>query len=431
MLRQHGPDFVTVLQRQHGDLFYATPPLLPPIYFLLHPDQVYHALVQHKPRLQKPKLMGRMLESSFGQGLFASEGALWQKQRRLMQPTFHHGKLERFATQMTEHTSRLIASWKDGQVIGLDEMTHALTLTVAVDSLFSADASGQAAAIGEAMHQLGQGLTAESQSVLLTLLPDWVPLPKKRQKRQGAQSLDEQVNKLIAERERLGEANSPQDLLTILLFSRDAETGERMSHQQLRDELVTLFIAGHETTAVWLNWTFCLLDKHPETAEALRTELKYVLNGRAPTVADLPSLTLTNQILKEAIRLYPPAWFLFREVGKPIAVNGDRISEGSILFLFPYANQRDKRWFVDPLAFKPERWMAEFERQLPKGAYFPFGMGPRVCIGNGFAQMEAQLILATIAQRWQLRLLDEPRVQSGSPTLGFAQPVRGQLVRIV
>jgi cytochrome P450 len=213
----------------------------------------------------------------------------------------------------------------------------------------------------------------------------------------------------------------------MLLFTRDAETGEQMSDQQIQDELVTLFIAGHETTAVLLAWIWVLLSKHPEAVATLHEELERVLNGRSATLTDLPQLPTVEGIVKEALRLYPPAWFIFRELAEPIEIEAGLLAAGSILFLFPYTVQRDGRYFDNPTAFRPERWADGFERSLPKGAFFPFGMGARICIGNGFATMEAQLLLATIAQQFHLQILDEPEIVSGATTLGFENHVRAKV----
>jgi cytochrome P450 len=273
------------------------------------------------------------------------------------------------------------------------------------------------------MHALAQGFAAQSRSVALTLLPEWFPWPVLIQKRRGAQTLDRLVRQMIVERRRLGEADSPPDLLSMLLFTRDEETGETMSDQQIRDELVTLYIAGHETTALLLSWTWVLLAQEPERTAALQAELAAILNDRSPTFADLPRLPLTEAIIKEALRLYPPAWFISREAPAGLSVQGETIASGSILTFLPYTIQRDSRWYDDPQTFNPTRWLDGLEQSLPKGAYFPFGLGPRICIGNGFAQMEAQLILATMARHWQLQQLTEARV-GPSITLSFARPVQ-------
>lgn len=375
---------------------------------------------------RQPGLSRRMLQSSFGNGLFTSRGDQWRRQRKLMQPAFQHDQIGRYTEQIVRHTEAMLTGWQEGQVIAIDEVMHALTFTIVVDALFSVDASEKIILVQEAMHDLGQGLTAENQSPLLMLLPDWAPWPALRQKRRGAQALDRLVRQMIAERRALGEANSPPDLLSTLLFTRDEDTGETMSDQQLRDELVTLYIAGHETTAVLFNWTWVLLSQHPDTAAELQAELAVVLGNRSPTFDDLPHLPMTNAIIKEVLRLYPSAWFTFRETPEGLTIRDEVIPAGSVLFSFSYAVHRDDRWYEAPQNFHPARWLEEQKQSLPKGVYFPFGLGPRTCIGNGFAQMEAQLILATIAQQFRLQQLNEAKLQP-SVTLSFAEPVHMRL----
>jgi cytochrome P450 len=340
-----------------------------------------------------------------------------------MQPAFHHAHLDRYAGRIVQHTQAMLATWQAGSVITIDEAMHALTFTIVMDALFSTSAAGTTAVVRQAMHDLARGFAAQTRSIALTLLPEWFPWPALIQKRRGSRTLDRLVRQMIVERRSLGETDSPPDLLSMLLFTRDEETGETMSDQQIRDELVTLYIAGHETTALLLSWTWVLLAQEPGSTAALQAELAAVLNDRSPNFADLPRLPLTEAIIKEALRLYPPAWFISREAAAGLSVQGETIAPGSILTFLPYTIQRDSRWYDDPQTFNPTRWLDGLEQSLPKGAYFPFGLGPRICIGNGFAQMEAQLILATMTRHWQLQQLTEARVGS-SVTLRFARPVQ-------
>lgn len=339
-----------------------------------------------------------------------------------MQPAFHHAQIGRYATRIVQHTEAMLTTWHDGRIVAIDEAMHALTFTIAVDALFSADASQNVTLVKQAMHDLGQGLITQNQSPLLILLPEWIPLPALRQKRRGVRALNRLVQQMIAERRTLGEAASPSDLLSTLLFTRDEDSGETMSDQQLRDELVTLYIAGHETTAVLLNWTWVMLSQHPDVAATLRAELVTVLGDRSPTFDDLPQLPVTNAIIKEVLRLYPPVWFFFREAPDGLTIRGEDIPAGSTLAMFPYVIHRDSRWYDAPDTFRPARWLEGLEQSLPKGAYFPFGLGPRTCIGNGFALMEGQLILATIAQQFRLQQLNEAKMQP-APTMSLAEPV--------
>lgn len=418
-----GVEFTRALQARYGDRMKMRVPFLPPVYYLFHPDDVHETLVARAGIMNKPPFLTNVLKSSFGQGLFTSHGELWKRQRKAMQPTFHHGKLDRFAARMVEKTQTHTASWTNGTQTEIDKEMHALTFKVVMDALFNDDASEKTAPVYAAMKALGEGIAAQGASLALALLPEWLPLPAMRRKREGVATLDRMIGAMIDERERLGEAASPPDLLTLLMFTTDPDTGERMPRGQVRDELVTLFIAGHETTAVLLGWVWSLLAQHPEVETALHAELQTVLSGRAPTLADLPRLTLTGQIIKETLRLYPPAWFIMRQANEAATIGGEAIAKNGILFLLPYANQRDARWFDQPDAFIPGRWVEGYERGLPKGAYLPFGMGPRICIGNGFAMMEAQLLVATIAQKYRFEFQAVPEPVGATTTLGFKQPV--------
>lgn len=432
LYRRHGPEFVRVLQQRHGDLFRTGQRLLPwvpYIYFVLNAEDSYQLLVKQKPMLKKLQAGRRILQSSFGDGLFMSDGDLWRRQRKLMQPAFHHAQVGRYAAKIVAHTEAMLTGWRDGATIAIDKAMHALTFTIIADALFSADASEKIALVQKAMHDLGEGLTAQNQSPALMVLPEWLPVPTLRQKRRGVRGLDRLVYQLIDERRQLGQADSPPDLLSTLLFSRDEETGETMPDRQLRDELVTLYIAGHDTTAILLNWTWVLLAQHADIAAALQAELGEVLAGRSPTFDDLPQLPFTNAIIKEVLRLYPAAWFVFREAPPGLTMRGEAIPTGSALGFVSYAVHRDSRWYEEPETFRPGRWLAGLEQSLPKGSYFPFGLGPRVCIGNGFAQMEAQLILATIAQQFQLQQLNRATM-APSLTLRFTEPVHMRLHKI-
>jgi cytochrome P450 len=424
---REGADFPIGLRREYGDLFYGRPLILPLTFFVLHPNHVHELLVSQSDKIEKPKLITSVLRSAFGNGLFTSGGALWKRQRRLMQPVFHHARIGKFAEQMVTHTQAMLANWQDGETRLIDADMHALTLTIVVDALFSTNVADEATVVGDAMHDLAAAVSLQGSSALLTFMPDWMPLPIMRRKRRGVKSINRIVYRVIAERRAAGEAASPPDLLSALLFTPDGETGDHMADSQVRDELMTLFIAGHETTAVLLGWVWALLAKHPQAEAKLHAELDSVLAGRTVTLTDLPNLPYTQQIVKEALRLYPPAWLVVRQTNEAIKLDGESLPRGSLFFVFPYATQRDERWFADPDDFSPERWEGDFEKSLPKGAYFPFGMGPRICIGNGFAMMEAQLLLATIAQRCQIELLSKARPVNATTTLSFDQPVQVRL----
>ncbi|MBZ0298476.1 MAG: cytochrome P450, partial [Anaerolineae bacterium] len=272
--------------------------------------------------------------------------------------------------------------------------------------LFAADVTGQAGVIGEAIETLQQiaGLDFRTQNTI----PDWLPLARNRKRQAAAETLDRVIRVIIHERRKTDADKG--DLLSMLLLSED-DSGTRMTDQEVRDEAVTLFAAGHETTSNALTWTWYLLSQHPEVEARLHAEVDVVLAGRAAMLSDLPNLPYTAMILKESLRLYPPAWVLnARQAEAEVEIDGYRIPKGGYIFLAPYAVHRSPRYFEDPLRFDPNRFSPEQEKRIPRYAYFPFGGGPRVCIGNSFAMMEAQLILATVAQQFRLALLPDQLV---------------------
>jgi cytochrome P450 len=414
--------FTVGMRSEYGDLVHLPAPFGFGQYLVYHPDHVYAILVKYADKLEKPEIIKKIIRSSFGNGLLFSEGALWKRQRRLMQPAFHHGRLGRYADRIVAFAQAMIANWKEGETRGLDSDMRALTLQIVVDALFKTDISSNTEQIGEGMQMLGESLNDQSKSPALAMLPENFPHKVLRRKRDAVAHINPIIYRLIKERRANGEDKG--DLLSVLLFAKDEETGESMSEGQLRDELMTLFIAGHETTATTLSWAFIELAKHPESEAAFHAELNSVLQGRAPTLTDLANMSYTQAVIKEVLRLYPPAVLIIRKALEDIDLgDGNVIPKGMIIQINQYANHHDARFFPEPEAFKPERWLdPNFEKNLPKGAYFPFGAGPRICIGNGFALMEAPLVLATIGSRFRLEPITAPEPYIGV-ALGFKQPV--------
>ncbi|HRE49358.1 MAG TPA: cytochrome P450 [Aggregatilineales bacterium] len=429
--RRYGADVASQLRQRYGDRLQTRRlPFIGRLTMLFHPQDIHAVMVKQGVHVDKPHLVARLLKSSFGQGLFTSNGDLWRRQRKLIQPAFQHTQIARYADLMVAHSLDFTAAWQDGAVISLDQAMHALTLRIVLAALFSTDSGKTGQEIHHAVIDLGMGLAAQMKLPI----PDWLPTPMMRRKRRGSRVLRRIVAEQIALRRTQGEGNSPSDLLSMLIFSRDPETGAGMSDLQITDEVITFYIAGHETTALLLGWAWVLLAQHPECAQALHAEVDLVVGDAPLSAADLPRLPYTSCIVKEVLRLYPPSWFIFRQPNSPLTLErrdeqpAEGISEG-IIFTFPYATQRDPRWFPDPDAFQPERWANDYEKTLPKGVYFPFGMGGRVCIGNGFALMEAQLILATLARHWRVVVMDTARPVASGATLGFAEPIRARLER--
>jgi cytochrome P450 len=283
----------------------------------------------------------------------------------------------------------------------------ALTQAVVAKTLFDADVSGDAQRAIEAAKVLAQDFGARLQR--FRLLPYWVPTPRNLRSRRAILRLDALVHRIIDARRRSGEDRG--DLLSMLIHAQDADDGTRMTARQLRDEVMTLFMAGHETTAVALSWTWYLLGQHPEVDARLADELRAVLGGRPPSVADLPRLKYAESIVTESMRLYPPAYGLGRQAVRASEIAGHPVAVDDIFITPTWVVHRDPRWFEEPRAFRPERWAGDLAQRLPRFAYFPFGGGPRQCIGNSFATMEAILIVAAIAQRFRLTLVPGQQIR--------------------
>jgi cytochrome P450 len=365
----------------------------------------------------------------FGEGLLTNEGESWLRQRRLSQPAFHRDRIASYARIMTGYASQMLDSWKEGETLDIHQEMMQLTLRIVVRALFNVEAE-RIGAISSAMNVMMRNSTGVR--LLLPPAARYLPTPAMIQFRRAVRRLDETVYGIIAARRR-DEIDSG-DLLSMLMQARD-EDGGRMNDEQLRDEVMTFLLAGHETTALTLTWTWYLLAQHPAVEQQLQSELETALCGRVPEFSDLQKLTFTERVVKESMRLYPPAWSLARTVILPFELRGYQIPAGANVVMSQWIMHRDSRYFPDPETFDPARWSPERAQKLPRFAYFPFGGGPRQCIGNSFAMMEATLLLATIAQRFRLRAVSpEPIVPVPSFTLRpksgihmTAHPVRARV----
>jgi cytochrome P450 len=400
--------FFQNLARSYGDLSYVRT-AGEHLFLVNDPRDVRDILVTHQHKFMK----GRGLERAkrlLGEGLLTSEGAVHVRQRRLMQPAFHRDRIATYASVMTGYAQRVRDSWTDGSAIEAAREMNRLTLGVVGKTLFDADVESQAREVGDA-------LTDVMESFWLLMLPfvdvlERLPIPALRRSRAARARLDGIIYGMIAERRRA--PGDRGDLLSMLLMAQDEEesgpstplrAGRGMTDEQIRDEAMTIFLAGHETTANALAWTWYLLSQSPDAERKLHEEVDRVLRGRTPTVPDLPSLTYVEQVVTEAMRLYPPAWIIGRRALEDYSIGEYLIPARSILVASPYLIQRDRRHYSDPEAFIPERWTPEFKAGLPPFAYFPFGGGARRCIGESFAWMELMLVVSTIAQRWRLELV--------------------------
>jgi cytochrome P450 len=377
------------------------------IFVLSHPDHARDVLVTHQRNFKK----GRALEHArllLGDGLLTSEGEHHLRQRRLMQPAFHRQRIAAYGDTMVRFADRRSGRWQDGSTLHIHAEMMALTLAVVGKTLFDADVEAEARDIGQALTDSFEALGA------LFYLPfgGWIeklPLPVVLRFKAGKKRLQQTVQRIIAERRASGADTG--DLLSMLLAARDAEgDGTGMSDQQIQDEALTLVLAGHETTANALSWTWYLLAQHPSVESRFHAEVDAL--GDEPLSAEsLARLPYTRMVLSESMRLYPPAWGIGRRALGDVELGGFRMPAGSIIVLSPYLTQRDARWYDDPQRFDPDRWLPERVAARPKFSYFPFGAGPRICIGEQFAWMEGVLLLAAIARRWRLRLLSQVPVQ--------------------
>lgn len=391
--------------REHGDVVYFTMGRQK-VFLLNHPDHIKDVLVTHHRNFVK----GRALQWSkrlLGRGLLTSEGEFHRRQRRIAQPAFHRKQIATYGKVMTDYAVRMRDGWKEGVAFDVHEEMMRLTLAIAGKTLFNADVASEAKKIGEALT-----ISVEYFNRFMLPFADLLaelPVPSTLRFRKAKRQLDAIIYRMIHER-RSGELNLVGDLLSMLLLAKDEEGSGGMTDQQLRDEAITLLLAGHETTANALTWTWYLLAQHPDVEAKLHREIDAVLGGTLPTVEDLSRLTYTEKVLAESMRLYPPAWLLGYRALEDYKVGEYDVPARSIVVMSQYVMHHDPRYFPDPFRFDPERWTPEAKLARPKFSYFPFGGGTRVCIGEPFAWMEGILLIATLAQQWQLRLAPGPPV---------------------
>jgi cytochrome P450 len=399
--------------REYGDIagFYLGPQF---VVVLNEPDAIRDVLVTYHKNFIKGEGLQRA-KKLLGEGLLTSEGEFHLRQRRLAQPAFHRQRIAEYAETMIAYAQRSAGRWRDGEQRDIArEMMH-LTLAIAGKTLFDADVETEADEIGKAL--------TETMALF-----DWFTLPFSRYLERlpiapnkrfavARERLDATIYRMIDERRK--DPRARHDLLSLLMAARDEEgDGTGMTDEQLRDEAMTIFLAGHETTANALAWTWMLLAQNPEAEAHFHAELDRVLQGRAPTPADYPQLRYTEMVFAESMRLYPPAWIIGRRALNDYETLGYHIPARSIVIMSQFVTHHDARWFPEPDAFKPERWTPEAKEARPKFSYFPFGGGNRVCIGEQFAWMEGVLVLATIGQQWRMRLSsDQPIEMKASVTL--------------
>jgi cytochrome P450 len=400
--------FLLALHREQGDVARAIVGNLR-LHLIAHPDAVRDVLVTHQRVFMKGHVLQRA-KLLLGEGLLTSEGEFHLRQRRLVQPAFHRQRIATYAREMVDRAWITGDRWRDGQTVDMDHEMMALTLAIVARTLFDADVDAEADEIGGALTEVLRLF----QTVFIPgmQLFDRLPLPHTRRFARARGRLDATIYRLIAERRgERARGNERGDLLSMMLAAQDAEgDGGSMTDEQLRDEAMTLFLAGHETTSNALTWTWYLLSQHPKVEARLHEEVDRVLGDRRATAEDLVSLPYTRMVFSESMRLYPPAYAIGRKALEDYEVADVVIPRGSLAVVSPLVTQRDARWFPAPERFDPERWTPEAQAARPKFSYFPFGGGTRMCIGDQFAWTEGMLLLATLAQRWRAELTTGQRV---------------------
>lgn len=428
-------DFLLSSTQKFGDVAYARI-LGRDFYMLAHPDDIEALLVQHHKDVIKDAFtrdLGRVL----GQGLVNADGPLWRRHRKLVSFAFTPRRIRTYGDAMVTIAERGVDRWRDDEVIDLHAEMSRITMDVVGGVLFGAEVDDDAAAVGQAMEVVNDFFACSLEANLR--IPSWVPTPGNLRFNAAVRTIDDVLYRIIADKRATASDLSADDrdhLLRALLAAHDqpdrsdgdSERHAALSDQELRDECVTLFLAGHETTALALVHALYLLSKHPEVEARFHAELGAVLDGRPATAADVKALEYTGRIIKETMRLYPPVWAMGREVVNEIELGGHAIPPGAQALISQWVVHRDPRWYPDPEAFDPDRWLPERARNLPRMAYFPFGAGPRICIGNHFATMEAVLLLAAMGQRFHLELLPGQRLEfSPSVTLRPKRHLRMRL----
>jgi cytochrome P450 len=410
--------------RAFGDIaYYQLGPLR--VYQLNNPDLIHQILIEQVDKFQKPDLLTQRLRPTLGNGLVTSDGALWKQQQKLMQPPFRHDRVAAaYGDAIAECAEETIQSFSGAELRNIDDDMGRLSLAIIIRSLFGSDLSGDAAEIGNSLAAVVEEASDRMNSGLR--LPSRIPTRRNLRERHVLARFDAIMRSLISARR--DSAESRDDVLSILLAAVDSDTGGRISDRQLRDEMATLFFAGRSTTANALTWTWYLLSRHADAEARLQEELQHALGGRAPRVEDLPQLPYTEMVVREAMRLFPPAPAFARQPIADVLIGGYQVPKASLVTVSTYGLHREERFFPQPEEFIPERFAPGWERRTPGCAYLPFGAGPRHCIGSEFAMAETRLVLATIAQR--CRLLLEPDIEIKPKQLLSLRPSVPVLMRV-
>jgi cytochrome P450 len=426
--RQYARDpfgFVTALEQSYGDVArFDMGPLN--TYMVTNPADIERVLVSESDDFGKPEFQDDALGDLLGEGLLLSEGDTWQKQRDLATPAFNMNRLSGMADRIVDHTESLLSGWADGAELDVEEEMTEVTIDVICDLMMGTQLSDER--LDHVQTQLEPiGRRFEPDPIRFAA-PEWVPLPGDGEYQSAVEELDDVIAEIVDRRRQeidTGDDDGPMDFLSILLRAR--ADGEQ-TNRQLRDEMMTMLLAGHDTTALTMTYTWYLLSQHPEAERRVHAELDELLDGDAPTMADVREMEYTEWVVNEAMRMYPPVYTIFRTPERDFEVGGYTIPEGATIMLPQYAVHRSERYWDDPDTFDPERWSPERSRDRPRFAYFPFGGGPRHCIGKHLALLEARLILATTASRYRLSYEGDGPLEL-MPTL-TAHPRDGMPMRV-
>lgn len=403
-------DFLTKCAEKYGDVVRIRFEKKNEIFLINHPHYIKDVLMNSNRIFAKGYQKDPIMSLLLGNGLLTSEGDFWMRQRRLLAPAFHHQRIDSYSEVMVSFAERMAVSWEDGEIRDIHADMMKLTMEIVVKTLFDTDLHENGDELSHALEtvltEFNTQLTSSFRRIL-SLLPFKIPHSGDLRLNEAVEHLERFIYHVIQERRVHNEDRG--DLLSMLLQAQD-DDGSKMSDTQLRDEVLTLFLAGHETTANTLSWTWYLIAQSPEVEEKMLAEIENVLGSRNPNISDLSQLVYTHHVIKEAMRLYPPAWIISREALVDCEFGGYHIPAGSEVSMSQWVMHHDSRYFDEPLKFKPERWQDDLEKNLPKYAYFPFGGGPRICIGNNFAMMEAVLLLVTIIRHFRFELFEKDRV---------------------
>jgi cytochrome P450 len=417
------------LHKDYGDVVYSR---MGPYraFFFFHPDQISEILAAKAKLLPKFRLQVRVLRQWDGNGLLLSEGEFWTRQRRLVQSAFNVKHFAGYADAMVQKSENILQEWEslpDRSVIQVEEGMTRLTLEIAAKTFFDADLAAETQDLRKAVAVLSETAVREMGEVIH--LPDWTPLPRVRAKKWAMNYLDSTIRRVIAERRKTGEDRG--DVLSTLLQAVDSEDSKtRMTDEQARDEATVLFLAGHDTTAAGLTWLWYIMGKYPEIQQRAHDEIETVLQGKSPGFSHVAKLPYLSSVIKETLRLYPPAIGVFaREAKERIELGGYEIPRGSVVYAFSYVTHRDQRWFPEPERFDPERFLGGRERKPSPFAYFPFGAGPRACIGAQFALTEMTLVAACFLRRFEFSL--RPGDRDPEPLTHLSLRPRGGLFMVL